>query len=354
MGNLLKALNGTTKVWASIALVFILVASGAVFMVFQNIQAQDTYYVLNQDVTATTEIDPSMMMERTVSQGGAPDNALDLGDIQLGGVYATYNLTAGDILTPSNTGPMQELVEGVPEEYVVVSVEMDPQDSVAGYIQRGDYIDLIAVGESNSASGASSNSKYVVRNAIVVRVDAIGSDTAAATVNDPNTSASAASARIIGNVYTLAVPPTDAATIALVKDLDLMMVLSPRTYAKDGVTDSYIGVTPDQVFGIGNVGDSGYCTDPFFGDLTEQDVADAAANGEAIEAKPECELPDDIFGYAIDEDGNIIGTVNADGNIVESDGNLIVTSPDDVESEDSTAADENSVDEQADTQESQQ
>ncbi len=308
--NFLKALQGKSKVWFLLAVVFLVAASGGIFAVIQKVQATDNYYILNQDVSAMQEITTDMLSEKVVSQGGAPTSALDLGDVQLGGVYATYQLKRGDILTESNTGPMQEITEGIPDEFVVASFEVPAKDAVAGYIQRGDYVDVIAVGETNTVSGAAGSvSKYVIRNAIVVAVDALGNSSVAASINDTENGAVAGQQRVFGTVYTVALPPLDAAKLALVKDLDLLVVLSPRTYLQDGVTPSYIGTTPDSVFGANNVGSSGYCTDPFFGTITQEDVLAAEKANSELPLKPECSIPGDIFGKEYDENGAIIGDI---------------------------------------------
>lgn len=110
-------------------------------------------------------------------------------------------------------------------------------------------------------------------------------------------------------MYTVALPPIDAAKLALVKDLDLLVVLSPRTYLTDGVTPSYIGTTPDDVFGANNVGNSGYCTDPFFGTITQEDVLAAEDANTDLPLKPECAIPGDIFGKEYDENGTITGDI---------------------------------------------
>lgn len=254
------------KTWFVFAILIAVAAAAVVFGVLSQAVATTTYYVLSTDVPKNNQIMPSMLKEVTTSKGTAPGNALDLGDVKKP-TYAKYALKAGDIVSPSNTGPLTPLTEGIPATYTVASFSADAKDAVSGKIATGNYIDIIAT--SNDTNG--STAKTVLRNVLVVDVaidpskigddsettttttDAAGTAQSNATGNKSQTpSAQDQLRKGIPSLYTIALTPEDAVKLALVKDTKLLVTLSP----KEATAPKNIQDTLGDVFGPDAVGDS--------------------------------------------------------------------------------------------------
>lgn len=263
------------KTWFVFAIISAVAAAAVIFGVLSQVVATTTYYVLGTNVAARSQITPDMLKPVTTSQGGQPGNALDIGEISKKATYAKYALKAGDIVTQSNTGDFQPLSQGIPADYVVASFSADAKNSVAGKLATGNYVDLIAVNAGNSQSVA----KYVLRHVLVMDVSAdpstIGSNSSETSTASGSTDPNAANAAQqksaqdklrsgIPSLYTVALPPADAAKLALVKDTPLMVVLSPASSDKS-FTDQNIQTTQGEVFSDAAVGNSGKNTDPTFG-----------------------------------------------------------------------------------------
>lgn len=279
------------KTWFIFAIISAVAAAAIIFGVLSQVVATTTYYVLGQNVAARSQITPDMLKPVTTSQGGQPGNALDIGEVAKKATYAKYALKAGDIVTQSNTGDFQPLSQGIPADYVVASFSADAKNSVAGKLATGNYVDLIAVNAGNSQSVA----KYVLRHVLVMDVSAdpstIGSNSSSssssATAGTDPKSATPAQPKStqdqlrtgIPSLYTVALPPADAAKLALIKDTPIMVVLSPASSDKS-FSDQNIQSTQGELFGDSAVGNSGKGTDPTFG-LNEKAASPAAASPSA-------------------------------------------------------------------------
>lgn len=281
------------KTWFIFAIMSAVAAAAIIFGVLSQVVATTTYYVLGQNVAARSQITPDMLKPVTTSQGGQPGNALDIGEVAKKATYAKYALKAGDIVTQSNTGDFQPLSQGIPADYVVASFSADAKNSVAGKLATGNYVDIIAVNAGNSQSVA----KYVLRHVLVMDVSAdpstIGSNSSsssssssAAAGTDPKSAAPAQPKSSqdqlrtgIPSLYTVALPPADAAKLALIKDSPLMVVLSPASSDKS-FSEQNIQSTQGEVFSDSAVGNSGKGTDPTFG-LNEKAASPAAASPSA-------------------------------------------------------------------------
>lgn len=209
-------------------LVVVVLATIGMFAFLSNILKTETYYVLKDDVPARSQVTTEMLTPVTTSSGTAPKNALSLKDVQAGGVFAQYPLKAGDVLTPSNVGGFEDVAVGVPDNWVVTSFPLSPIDAMQDKIHRGVHFDVLAI----TPEGAT----YPFVN--VLALDAVESGDGKQ-----------------GTVYTVAMPPEDAARLhtMIANGTQLKLVLSPRAneYEKPKL-DEYNGLFR----GDGTVGDT--------------------------------------------------------------------------------------------------
>lgn len=258
------------KTWFVFAILIAVAAAAVVFGVLSQAVATTTYYVLSKDVPANNQILPDMLKAVKTSSGTAPGNAMTVGEVKRTPTYAKYALKAGDIVSPSNTGPLTPLTAGIPEGYTVASFSADAKDAVSGKIATGNYIDVIAT--SNDSTG--STAKTVLRHVLVVDVaidpskigdsqktttttDAAGTAASNATGDKSQQSSTQDQLREgVPSLYTIALTPQDAVKLALIKDSKLLITLSPAEN-KNGVTPKNIQESLGNVFGPDAVGDSG-------------------------------------------------------------------------------------------------
>lgn len=259
------------KTWFVFAILIAVAAAAVVFGVLSQAVATTTYYVLSKDVPANNQILPDMLKAVKTSSGTAPGNAMTVGEVKRTPTYAKYALKAGDIVSPSNTGPLTPLTAGIPEGYTIASFSADAKDAVSGKIATGNYIDVIAT--SNDSSG--STAKTVLRHVLVVDVaidpSKIGDSTQSTTTTTDAAGTAASNAtgdksqqsstqdklrEGIPSLYTIALTPEDAVKLALIKDSKLLITLSPAEN-KNGVTPKNIQESLGNVFGPNAVGDSG-------------------------------------------------------------------------------------------------
>lgn len=264
-----KTFSGN-KTWFVFAIVSAVAAAGLIFAILSNIVSTTTYYVLNKDVPARSQVTEEMLTEVVASTGSQPPNAMGLEDVKFGKVYAKFSLNTGDILTASNTGDLIPLQQGIPDDYVVASFVADANNAVAGKLATGNYIDIIAVGD---AGGDATVAKYALRHVLVMDVSADPSQIGAS--QEPTTTENATDAPAttstedqlrtgVPSLYTVALPPEDAAKLALIRDKSILVVLSPVSSNKK-FAPADISVLDGEVFSEGVVGNSGEGTDPTFG-----------------------------------------------------------------------------------------
>lgn len=260
------------NIWFIGAVVGALLVSLGMFFITNQLNSTSTYYVLNQNVPAGTQITPAMLQEVVVTSGGQPRNALTIGDVNAEPAITKFSLNAGDIVTISNTGPLTDLNADIPANFVVASFTAPAERSVAGQLERGNYIDIIAVN-----SGVST---YVLRHVLIL--DAAAGAASAGNTQEQAPADSGGSGGIGGiggttpsadttaggvpTLYTVALSPDDAAVLALVQELNLLVVLSPAAYEDSPVFSENIQKQLDDLFnGTYEAGDSGVGTDPTFG-----------------------------------------------------------------------------------------
>ena len=250
-----------SRTWFIATIAVAILATIAIFFAVSQVVAQTTYYVLKSDVSARTQITSDMLTPVTTSKGSQPRNALDQAYVSSQEVYAKIELNAGDVATLSNTGPLQPITDGIPENYTVASFVAPAETSVAGKIKRGDYIDIYAVQQN----GASTVSKLALRHVLVL--DATNNGEAAAEdtgANETEGTPQAESAKVrtgIPTVYTIGISSEDAAKLALLQDLKTLVTLSPADVAET----QDISASLDGALSGGEVSDSGKGTDPSFG-----------------------------------------------------------------------------------------
>lgn len=281
-----KTFSGN-KTWFVFAIIAAVAAAGLIFAILSQLVSTTTYYVLKNDVPARSQVTPEMLAPVVTSSGSQPRNALGLAEVSDPStpVYAKFALNTGDILTASNTGGLTPLQESIPEDYVVASFVADANNAVAGKLATGNYIDIIAIGGN---SGDSAVAKYALRHVLLMDVStdpgAIGESSSQATDENGNplesstpTSTQDQMRSGIPSLYTVALPAADAAKLALIRDANIFVVLSPKADSNDSFKPADITVTEGQVFSDAPVGNSGEGTDPTFGngDVSTSETAES-------------------------------------------------------------------------------
>lgn len=267
-----KTFSGN-KTWFVFAIVPAIAAAAILFTLLSQLVATTTYYVLSTDVPARSQVTQDMLTPVVASKGSEPRNALGLEDVVDREVYAKYALNTGDIITASNTGDEVPLQQGIPDDYVVASFVADASNAVAGKLTTSNYIDIIA------SDSDSNTAKYALRHVLLLDVSSdpssIGENTEI-TEGEEGTEVSTEDQMRTGvpTLYTVALPEKDAATLALIRDSNLLVVLSPKSSDEDFQPKS-IKSSLEEVYSDDNVTDSGRGTDPSFGQGNDVEVAEA-------------------------------------------------------------------------------
>jgi hypothetical protein len=272
-----KSLFKNSKVWFFLAGAAAVIAAVFVFFVLQSVTATTTYYVLNKDIPARTQITSDLLTPVTTSEGGQPRTALTPGSLAASGqIYSKYALSAGDVVTPTNAGSLTALTKGLPSNYVVASFKADPSIAAGGQVARGDYIDVIAVSDTDSHVFLQ---RVLVVNA-TTDLDAGGAtaDSSGTTTSGDGTTTTdgsgstgsngdaSASTSVVPTLFTVGISQEDAAKLAVVsKNFSLYVVLSSADSSKNGAKSADVGAAVGDIFS-GAVGDSGQGTDNTFGD----------------------------------------------------------------------------------------
>lgn len=252
-------LSKTKSVWF-VAVGLALAAVFGALTILGDAAATTTYYVLARDIPARTMVTPAMLTPVTTSEGGQPRNAYDLVYIRQNEVWSKVPLSAGDVVSRSNVGPLDRISEELPSNFVVASFSVPADDAVGGKVRRGDHVDVIAIGER----GSGRVSKVVLQHVLVLDVTVDPSSITSAAQDDqagpqqPGPESEAARSGI-PQVYTIGVSPEDATKLALVRDMELFVTLSSRDtdpvllattnesalFDDTGVADSSLGRVTD-------------------------------------------------------------------------------------------------------------
>ncbi len=209
--------------------VLIVVIAGGLFFSFSKLFATEKYYVLNADVPAKTAITSQMLTTQETAEGTAPQNGITMAEIQKGNLYAKYAMNKGDVVSHSNTGPISNNYDGIPDSWVVTSFTAPADNSVDGHLSRGDYFDLI------TASDTVDNTKYLLTGGLILDVTSSSSQTDA---NGKETVAAGSNL-----IYTIGLPAQDArrvhSALTAYNAASLHLVRSPISmrYEKRNVSD---------------------------------------------------------------------------------------------------------------------
>lgn len=244
----------------------------------QSLISTTTYYVLNRDVPARTQITPDMLEERKVSEGGQPPTALGLENFAESEVYTKFSLTAGDILSSSNAGSLIPLGAGLPKNFSIASFTASPNNAAGGNVTRGDYVDIYYIEPEQGGS------KLIFQRVLIVDATSdisSGGDETVATTEDTAT----APYRVgIPTLYTVGLSQEDVAKLALASQGTLYVTISSADAVEKGVGDTTLG------FSIGDmladaVGDSGAGTDNTF-DPNRETTSGTDTNGSGTTPAP--------------------------------------------------------------------
>lgn len=240
-GLVASLLGGGKAIWA-LAVAVALVAVFGALSILGNAAATQTYFVLVRDVPARTLITPDMLVAREAKVGQTPPNAFDQSGVATNEVFSAFALSAGDVISPSNAGPLSRITENVPDNFVAASFTAQPELIVSGKVRTGDHIDIIATDDAS----VSPRAKIVLQHVLVLDVTISPSQIAAQAtggqegeqVGTPGPESEAARSGI-PSVYTVALDPRDAAKLSLLREYDLTAVLSanvPSGIAEADVT----------------------------------------------------------------------------------------------------------------------
>lgn len=205
----------------------IVVFAGIVWFALSQLLATESYYVLNQDIGSKTQVLDSMLTKVETAKGTAPKNAITQAQVSGGNIYTKIPLSAGDILTPSNTGLNIDNSTGIPDGWSVTTFSIPTVSAVNGSITKGQYFDIIGVSDSGIA-------KYIASNVLALDVDSGISQ--AEVTNDSTQSAS----DIIQ--ITVGMPADKIALLhsALTKYQKIELALAPKSLSYETRDNSYL------------------------------------------------------------------------------------------------------------------
>lgn len=222
----------------------------------QSLISTTTYYVLNRDVPARTQITSDMLTEVVTSQGGQPPTALGLADFTDAEVYTKYSLNAGDILSSSNAGPLVPLSAGLPKNFVIASFTAAPNNAAGGNVKRGDYVDIFYIEPDSGA-------KLIFQRVLIVDATTDISSGGDQTVTPTKDTATAPYRVGIPTLYTVGLTQKDAAKLALASQGTLYVAISSADSAEKGVGEVTLGYSIADML-ANAAGDSGSGTDNTF------------------------------------------------------------------------------------------
>lgn len=231
-------LKNTKILWVGVVVLALIIAFG-VYTLLSSLMKQETYYVLSHSMSARTQVTESDLTAVTTSEGSAPANAIPLSDVQQGLVYTKYPLNANDVLEYSNAGSLDSLNEGIPDNWVITSFNIDSEKAVSGILQRGDYFDMLILGDKQSKDNDTNNAtstqataidtndvagRYVFRNVMLL-------DTPISSQTSSTDSANDATAQTTSDTtdYVVGMSPKNAAILhSILSKWDVRLVISPK------------------------------------------------------------------------------------------------------------------------------
>lgn len=205
----------------------IVVFAGIVWFALSQLLATESYYVLNQDIGSKTQVLDSMLTKVETAKGTAPKNAITQAQVSGGNIYTKIPLSAGDILTPSNTGLNIDNSTGIPDGWSVTTFSIPTVSAVNGSITKGQYFDIIGVSDSGIA-------KYIASNVLALDVD---SGISQAEVTNDSTQSTSDIIQI-----TVGMPADKIALLhsALTKYQKIELALAPKSLSYETRDNSYL------------------------------------------------------------------------------------------------------------------
>lgn len=199
----------------------------------------ETYYILNQDVPARTQVTADMLQPKTVSDGGAPTTAYSKEQIESKPMFTKVDMIAGEPLTASNAGDLNPVNRNIPENFTVASLSLPPVQANLGAIKPGDHIDIYYTSEDKGTQ--TQKSTMVLQNVLVVNA---GSSVETANARtEKNTKSGEKSAPAVNTVYQVAVSPENAANLAVLSSQSGQLYVTPTPAT--GVTNKAVQSTID-------------------------------------------------------------------------------------------------------------
>lgn len=223
---------GNNRLLLLLIAVLLVVLFIVVFTFVSKLIQTDTYYVLNKDISAKTQITEDILDPLETSEGSAPPNALSIDDLQGFNAYSQTALKAGDILSTSNVGGLEDISIGIPDSWVVTSFTIGDNDVVGTAITKGVYFDMMVIDE---------NGAYYPFINVLTLDNNISYTGATSEENQQETSSGGSQNYVVG------MSPENAAKLqSIIKDSSqktIKLVLSPRQneYAKPRIAD-YNGI----------------------------------------------------------------------------------------------------------------
>ena len=115
----------------------------------KNLYETETYYTLNKDVPADTQITADMLEPHVAAKGSIPfESLLTVGDVQSSessdAIYSAVRLRAGEMVPYSSIrSGNDDLKKQIPQGWVLTNFSVGADDAVGGRIQRGSYFDIM-------------------------------------------------------------------------------------------------------------------------------------------------------------------------------------------------------------------
>lgn len=111
----------------------------------KNLYETDTYYTLNKDIPADTQITSDMLEPHVTAKDSIPFKSLvDIGYVEGNKVYSSVALKADEMVPKTSTRKDNDDVKSqIPNKWVMTNFSVGADDAVGGRIQRGSYFDIM-------------------------------------------------------------------------------------------------------------------------------------------------------------------------------------------------------------------
>jgi pilus assembly protein CpaB len=177
--------------------------------------------VAASDIQVGAKLAPNDVRVVTIPPSSVPPGAFS-SPSKIIGRGAILPVTKGDFILPSKLAPVNAgsgLPSMIPQGMRAVSVRVNDVVSVAGFVQPGSHVDVLATG--NPGSGSERQTFTVLENVLVLAVG-------------KNLERNISEAAQLAPVITLAVSPDDAQKLALVSEGRIQLALRNPLDTKQG------------------------------------------------------------------------------------------------------------------------